>query len=95
MESYDISSPGTEKISGVEATKLVLVPKVPKVKEKLSKVEVWIRSGVAYPIQQQFFEPNGNYRVVLYSSVKLDPSIKGTLEFKVPPGAKKQGSDSR
>jgi outer membrane lipoprotein-sorting protein len=93
MASYDITSGGTESISGQETTKLLLVPKTPKVKEKLSKVEMWISHGATYPLQQQFFEPSGNYRIVSYSGIKLNPSsIKGNLEFKLPPGTKKQGS---
>ncbi len=49
-------------------------------------------NNVAYPIQQQFYEPSGNYRNVTYSNVKLNPSIKGGLDLKLPPGAKKQSS---
>jgi outer membrane lipoprotein-sorting protein len=93
VESYAISSPGTEKIASQDTTKLVLLPKAAKVQEKLSKVEVWIPIGAAYPLQQQFYEPSsGNYRVVLYSNIKLNPPIKGTLEFHLPAGTKKQGS---
>jgi outer membrane lipoprotein-sorting protein len=92
MESYDIASAGTESIAGQETTKLLLQPKSAKAKEKLSKVLVWIPVGAAYPIQQQFFYPSGNYQMVLYSNLKINPAIKGTLEFKLPAGAKKQGS---
>jgi outer membrane lipoprotein-sorting protein len=93
MESYEITSAGTETISGQEATKLMLEPKSPHAKETLIKVEVWVPQGTAYPIQQQFFKPSGNFVTVLYSNTKLNPPIKGgTLEFKLPPGTKKQGS---
>jgi len=92
MESYEISSGGTEKIAGQETTKLILTPKTAKVKEKLSKVEVWIPNGDSYPAQQQFYEPSGNYRIVLYSGTRLNPAIKGNLEFRLPQGTKKQGS---
>jgi hypothetical protein len=30
--------------------------------------------------------------MVLYNNLKLNPTIKGTLEFKLPAGAKKQGA---
>lgn len=91
-ESYDVNNAGSETISGQETTKLVLLPKSAKVREKISKVEMWIPVGQAYPVQQQFFEPNGNYRITQYGSVKLNPpsTIKGTLEFKPPAGTKKQ-----
>lgn len=89
--SYTITADGTEKIAGQETTKLLLVPNDPKVKERLSKIEMWIPNDAAYPIQQQFFEPSGNYRIVAYTNVKINPPMKGTLELKLPSGAKKQG----
>jgi outer membrane lipoprotein-sorting protein len=90
MDSYDVNNAGIEKIAGQETTALVLLPKTAKVKEKLSKVEMWIPEGEAYPVQQQFFEPNGNYRIMQYSNLKPNPPIKGNLEFKPPSGTKKQ-----
>ena len=90
MQSYDISNAGTEKISDQETTHLVLVPKAKEVKEKLAKVEVWIPVGKAYPVQQKFIEPNGNYRITTYSELAINPPMRGTLEFKAPPGTKKE-----
>jgi outer membrane lipoprotein-sorting protein len=89
--SYTITTDGSEKIAGQETAKLLLVPNDPKVKERLSKIEMWIPADAAYPIQQQFFEPSGNYRIVAYTNVKINPPMKGTLELKLPSGAKKQG----
>jgi outer membrane lipoprotein-sorting protein len=92
MENYEITSEGSETVAGQETTKLMLEPRSAHAKETLIKVDVWIPQGVAYPIQQQFFKPSGNYVTVLYSHIKLNPPIKGTLEFKLPAGTKKQGS---
>jgi outer membrane lipoprotein-sorting protein len=91
-QSYEISAAGTENVAGVETTKLLLLPKSPGVKERLSKIEMWIPANAAYPIQQQFYEPSGNYRQVTYSNVKLNPSIKGNLELKLPSGVKRRSS---
>lgn len=88
--SYTITADGSEKIAGQDTTKLLLVPNDPKVKERLSKIEMWIPENAAYPVQQQFFEPSGNYRIVAYTNVKINPPMKGTLELKLPSGAKKQ-----
>lgn len=90
-KSYTITSEGTEKIAGLTATKLLLIPKDPQVKEKLARVELWIPEGQADPIQQQFFEePSGNYRKVTYSDIHVNPTIKGTLDIKVPSGTEKR-----
>jgi outer membrane lipoprotein-sorting protein len=91
-QSYQISLEGTEKVAGKDTTKLLLVPKDPKVKEHLTKIEMWVPNEAAYPIQQQFYEPSGNYRVVSYSNVRINPSMHGILELKMPGDVKKQGS---
>jgi outer membrane lipoprotein-sorting protein len=90
--SYDISAEGAETVAGQTTTKLLLVPKNPKVKEHLSKIEMWLPATVAYPVQQQFYEPSGNYRIVTYTDVDLSTSSKGNLEFKLPKGAKRRSS---
>jgi len=91
-QSYEISAAGTENVAGVETTKLLLLPKSEGVKQRLSKIEMWIPANAAYPIQQQFYEPSGNYERVTYSNVKLNPSIKGNLELKLPSGVKRRSS---
>lgn len=89
--SYAITAEGPEEnIGGQTTTKLLLMPKDAKVKERLTKVEVWIPKEAAYPAQQQFYEPSGNYRKVTYSNVQMNPPMAGTLDLKLPAGATKQ-----
>jgi outer membrane lipoprotein-sorting protein len=90
-QSYTITGEGPEKVLAQETEKLLLVPKDPKVKERLQKIEMWIPNDAAYPVQQQFYEPSGNYRKVTYNNIKLNPSLKRPLELKLPPGVKRQG----
>ena len=90
--SYDISDEGMEKVAGADTTKLLLLPKDEGVKKRLSKIEMWIPAGATYPVQQQFYEASGNYRVVTYSNVRLGSAVKGKLELKLPSDAKRQGS---
>ncbi len=89
-QSYDIRFETTEKVAGQDTAKLLLVPKDAKVLERLSKIEVWIPNDAAYPVQQQFYEPSGNYRKATYTNIKLNPSFSGPLELKLPPGTKEQ-----
>jgi outer membrane lipoprotein-sorting protein len=91
-QSYQITMEGSEKAAGEDTTKLLLVPKDAKVKEHLAKIEMWVPENAAYPVQQQFYEPSGNYRIVTYTNIKMNPSIHGVLELKLPKGVKKQGS---
>ena len=88
--SYEITPEGSDDVGGKSSTKLLLVPKDPKVKERLTKIDVWIPNDAAYPVQQQFFEPSGNYRKVTYTNIQLNPPIQGTLELKLPSGVTKQ-----
>lgn len=89
-QSYTITSEGSEKVAGADTTKLLLVPKDAKVSQRLAKVEVWVVTGASTPIQQQFYEPSGNYRRTTYSNMRINPPMHGTLDLKLPASAKKQ-----
>lgn len=88
--NYEITYLGEESVNQVKASKLQLVPKEQSVLEHLTKVYIWIPVDGANPVQQQFFEPSGNYRKVTYSNLQLNPPFpNGQLEFKLPKGAKR------
>jgi outer membrane lipoprotein-sorting protein len=89
-QSYEVSAEGTENVAGQNTTKLLLLPKGPKVKETLTKIEIWMPSNGANPIQQQFYEPSRNYRKVTYTNINLHPAIKGNLEMKLPRNVKRR-----
>ena len=88
--NYEISYLGEESVDQVKASKLQLIPKEKSVLEHLTKVYIWIPVDGANPVQQQFFEPSGNYRKVTYSDIQVNPPFaKSGLEFKLPKGAKR------
>ena len=89
-QSYQITLEAPEKVAGQDTTKLLLVPKDKKVLEHLQKVEVWIPNDAAYPVQQQFYEPSGNWRKATYTDIQLNPPASGPLELQLPPGTKRQ-----
>ncbi len=89
-KSYAIQFEGIEKLAGRDTSKLLLDPKDSHVKQALQKVEIWVPNDSANPVQQQFYEPNGNYRKVTYTDIKVNPQIEGQLELKLPPGTQKQ-----
>lgn len=90
-QSYTIKFLGTEKVAGADTSKLQLQPNDPAVRQRLQKVLMWIPDDGANPVQQQFYEPSGNYRKLTYTSITLNPRIKGTLELHLPPKARKEG----
>lgn len=85
--SYDVKGEGTENISGVNTTKLLLTPKDKKAQEHLKTVEIWVPSDSPNPIQQRFTEPSGNYRLVTYSNIKVNPNLPHGIQLNVPQGA--------
>ena len=86
-KGYEVQLLGTEQVSGQSASKLLLIPKDAAVKQQIDKVEIWIPENSGYPIQQKFYNPSGNYRLVTYSDFQANPSL-GSLKLKVPSDAK-------
>ena len=77
---FDVSFQGYEEVGGVRAAKLDLVPKTAKGKSIFDHIVLWIDTtegsrtrGVS--VQQQFFEPQGDYRLARYSNIKLNQNI--------------------
>ena len=87
IANYDIKGAGTEKIEGVETTKLLLTPKDKKAQEHLKTAEIWVPNDSPDPIQQRFNEPSGNYRLVTYSKVIVNPPLSQSIQLTVPSGA--------
>lgn len=88
--NYEITYLGEESVTQIKTSKLQLIPKDKSVLEHLTKVYIWIPEDGSNPVQQQFFEPSGNYRETTYSGLQLNPAFpKGKLDFKPPKGAKK------
>ena len=88
--NYDIKSGGSEKINGVDTTKLLLAPKDKRAQEHLKEAEIWVPNDSANPIQQRFIEPSGNYRLVTYSNIVLNPRLPHDVQLTVPTGAKEK-----
>lgn len=86
-EGYDIQLAGSEPVGGQATSKLVLTPKQATVKEQISKVEMWIPANSGYPVQQKFYNPSGNYRLVTYTNFQLNPQL-GPLKLNAPPNTK-------
>jgi len=77
LKSFDVSFEGYEPAGGVRAAKLNLVPKTAKGKNIFDHIILWIDPDPArgISVQQQFFEPQGDYRLAKYSNIKLNQSI--------------------
>jgi outer membrane lipoprotein-sorting protein len=74
-KSYDVKFGGMEQVDGVNAGKLELTPKSPKVLSMFNKITLWIDPARGVSVQQRFDEPSGDYRVTKYSNIQLNKKI--------------------
>jgi outer membrane lipoprotein-sorting protein len=87
--AYNIRVLGSDTVAG-PATHLELVPKSPEVLKNLKKLELWIPESEGYPIQQKFYLAAGDYKLVTYTNVKVNPPLTDAdLKLKVPKDAKR------
>jgi outer membrane lipoprotein-sorting protein len=87
--AYNIRVLGSDTV-GQPATHLELVPKSPEVLKNLKKLELWIPESEGYPIQQKFYLAAGDYKLVTYTNVKVNPPLTDAdLKLKVAKDAKR------
>ncbi|MCU1262402.1 MAG: hypothetical protein JWO80_5287 [Bryobacterales bacterium] len=88
--AYDITSLGEDTVGGEKALHLQLIPKSKKVRDQLPKVELWLSEKTGYPVQQKLYFPSGDYQIVTYSNLKVNPKIADSaLRLKTPKGVQK------
>jgi outer membrane lipoprotein-sorting protein len=80
-KSYDVKFLGPETVNNVATSRLELTPKSVRVRSNIAKVVLWIDlRGIS--VQQQFFEPSGNYRLVKYYEIQENPKLPDS-DFKL------------
>jgi outer membrane lipoprotein-sorting protein len=91
LTAYTITLLGSETVDGKPTTHLQLIPKDEGVLQRLAKAELWFPNDEGYPIQQKFYQPNGNYTLVTYEKVTVNPVFAPEgLELKVPADTRKE-----
>jgi outer membrane lipoprotein-sorting protein len=75
LKSFDVKYLGKEKVAGLDAAKLDLTPKSDKVRNNFSHIVLWIDEGRGISIQQQLFQPSGDYRLAKYSDIRVNQKI--------------------
>jgi outer membrane lipoprotein-sorting protein len=79
LKTFEVSYIGTEKVSGVDTAKLELVPKSAKVRNTFAHISLWIDPARGVSVQQQLFEPSGDYRLAKYSDIQLNQKIPDSV----------------
>jgi outer membrane lipoprotein-sorting protein len=86
LNSYDVKFLGTETINNVATGELELIPKSARLKNNIARILLWIDpKGIS--LQQQFFEPGGDYRLAKYSDIQINQKLPDSA-FKLKTTAK-------
>ncbi len=79
LKSFEVRYLGSEKLSGMDTAKLDLVPKSQKVRNTFAHIVLWIDPARGVSVQQQLFEPSGDYRLAKYSDIELNQKLSDTV----------------
>ncbi|MGA2354285.1 MAG: outer-membrane lipoprotein carrier protein LolA [Terriglobales bacterium] len=74
-KSYDVKFLGIENVNGVAAEKLELTPKSVSLRNNIARILLWIDPAKGISVQQQFFEPAGNYRLAKYFDIQMNQNL--------------------
>jgi outer membrane lipoprotein-sorting protein len=86
-KSFAVRYVGKENVLGVNADKLELTPKSARVKNMFARILLWIDPARGVSVQQEFFEPSGDYRLAKYSNIQLNQKISDSV-FKLKTSGK-------
>jgi outer membrane lipoprotein-sorting protein len=75
LKSYDVKYSGTETVNNVATGKLELIPKSARLKNNIARILLWIDPAKGISLQQQFFEPGGDYRLAKYSDIQMNQKL--------------------
>jgi len=75
LKSYDVKFLGPETVNGLEAEKLELIPKSARLRNIFARILLWIDPARGVSVQQQFFEPSGDYRMAKYSDIQINQKL--------------------
>ena len=88
-KTFDVKYLGDETVQGTATSKLELVPKTQKGRNIFAKIVLWIDNARGVSVQQQFFEPSGDYRLAKYTNIKLNDKINDDVfKLKTTPNTK-------
>jgi outer membrane lipoprotein-sorting protein len=87
--NYEVNDLGEEQVGEQDSVHLQLTPKSADVLRQLSRIDLWVSLKTNCPVQQKFYMPAGDYRVVTYSDLKVNPNLPASA-LELPKGAKRE-----
>ena len=90
-KQYKVAAGGSETVSGMVTTRLDLTPLSKEVVQHFEKLQLWISDEGGYPVRQKLIQPSGDYILITYSNIKINPPLNSSsVELQLPSGVKKQ-----
>jgi len=87
---YSVRELGSEAANGQKTLKLELIPKAKEVLQQFPKIELWMSDSTAYPVQQKLYQTGGDYMLVAYADVVINPSLPDSaFKLNIPKGVKR------
>ncbi|HXR17615.1 MAG TPA: outer-membrane lipoprotein carrier protein LolA [Terriglobales bacterium] len=75
LKAFEVKYVDSETLNGVDTVKLDLVPKSEKGRNMFDHIWLWVDTARRVSVQQQLFEPSGDYRLAKYSDIQLNQKI--------------------
>jgi outer membrane lipoprotein-sorting protein len=78
-KNYEIALVDEETLDTKKVVQLELTPKSDKVRDQISKIQIWLDESDWLPVQQKFFETGTkDYFIIHYTNVVRNPKIHDT-----------------
>ena len=90
VKAFDVTYVGPETVEGAATAELQLIPKSAKVRNNYNKILLWIDLDKGISRQQQFFSPQGDYRLTKYRNIDLNGKKIPDEVFKLKTTSKTQ-----
>lgn len=82
---YQVKYLREEQLGGTTTAVLELTPLKKKVAAQLSKIELWISEESWLPVQQKFYQPDGDYAIAHYTNVEVNRYLpSSTFKIRAP-----------
>ena len=75
QKSYEVKFVGPEAVNNIATQKLELTPKSAHFRNNIARILLWVDSARGIAVQQQFFEPGGDYRLAKYSDIQINQKL--------------------
>lgn len=79
LKSFEVKYEGIEDVGGVQTAKLDLIPKSPRVHNIFDHIFMWVDPARGVSVQQQVFEPSGDYRLTKYSDIQSNQKLPDNI----------------